>query len=66
MDEKEKNSQSKLKKSIINDKILLRQASEKEKELSQDRYGTYNQYHEKLSNWYKNIECFLDDIMIGE
>jgi len=62
----ETDKQYRLKNSIVNDKILLLDAVEKEKELSEEQYGTHKEYHTRLSAWYKSVECFLNDIMTGE
>ena len=59
-------NQERLKRSIINDKILLREASSYEQALSEEEYSNYRKYHTDFAGWYKNIECFLDDIIFGK
>ncbi len=62
----EKQSQEKLKRSIVNDKILLREAASYEKDLSEEQYTNYRKYHSDFAQWYKINECFLDSIVFSQ
>ena len=51
---------------MINDKTILREAREKALSKSQERYGTHKKYYAEISNWYNNIELFLNELIMGK
>lgn len=46
---------------LIDERLLLEKAIEKEEILSTE--GIYTTYHSTLANWYKNVATFLDELI---